>query len=392
MLKLLVGVLGLSLSISVLADDFNQFLDTLRAKANAKGISHSTLDDAFNGLTPDIKVLEFDRNQAEFSLNFWRYLNSRVSDNRLEKGRKALLHNQDLLNQIYQKYGVHPAILVAFWGLETNYGRNTGEMNLIRSLATLSFDKRRREFFTTELLALLQLIDEGKLPIDAQGSWAGAMGNTQFMPSSVANYGVDADVDGLLDLWNSKPDIFASSANFLTKIGWYKGEKWGREVSLPTGFDYSLARLNLKKTVNMWQDLGVRNAFGDNLPSSTLSASLILPMGFNGPAFLVYRNFLAILRWNHSILYALSVGHLADKILNQQTLIAKAIIEPSLSRDDIFSIQNTLNNLGFDAGEPDGISGPKTRAATRDYQRKNNLAIDGYVGYQLFQQLQQSSP
>lgn len=387
MIRLLIGFL-LSVSTFVFADDFNQFLDTLRAKASTKGISTITLDKAFNGLTPNPKVLELDRNQAEFTLNFWHYLNSRVSDNRLEKGKKAFSNNQDLLNKTYQKYGVHPAILVAFWGLETNYGRNTGEMSLIRSLATLSFDKRRRDFFTKELLVLLKLIDEKKLPINAQGSWAGAMGNTQFIPSNVAKYGVDADRDGHLDLWNSKADIFASSANFLTHIGWHNGEKWGQEVSLPDDFDYSLANLSIKKTVNMWQELGVRTAFGTNLPRSKLSASLILPMGFKGPGFLVYRNFRAILRWNHSILYALSVGHLADRLLSQQTLIATPVIEPSLSRDDVFTIQNTLNNLGFDAGKSDGISGPKTRAATRAYQRQNNLAVDGYVGYQLLQQLQ----
>lgn len=369
--------------------DFEAFLANIYTKAIRQGISAPTLDKAFTGLLPDPKVIQYDRNQAEFTLNFWRYLNSRVSDNRLEKGKLKLQENQDLLNKVYQKYGVHPSILVAFWGLETNYGKHTGKMNLVRSLATLSFDLRRRDFFTRELLILLKLIDTEKLPLGVEGSWAGAMGNTQFMPSNVAAYGIDSDGDGTLDLWDSLDDIMYSSANFLANIGWHKGEKWGQEVVVKSDFDFSLANLKIKKSINQWQTLGVRRANGRDLPNSNTQASLILPMGFEGPAFLVYRNFHAILRWNRSILYALSVGHLADKLRNNQALFATPIQAPSLSRDDVLNIQTKLGQLSFDAGKPDGISGPKTRAAVRAYQRQNNLAIDGYVGYQLLQQLQQ---
>jgi membrane-bound lytic murein transglycosylase B len=213
------------------------------------------------------------------------------------------------------------------------------------------------------------------------------MGNVQFMPTNVATYGIDADQDGEIGLWDNTQDIFASAANFLQKIGWHRGERWGREVSIPQNFDYQLATLKNKKTVNEWQALGVRTAQGQDLPSSTLNASLILPMGYNGPAFLAYRNFRAILRWNHSILYALSVGHLSDRLAGTSQLYAKPITEPSLSRADVMLIQTQLNKLGFDTGEPDGISGPKTRNATRQYQRANSLPIDGYVGYQLLQQI-----
>ncbi|CAC9965602.1 Membrane-bound lytic murein transglycosylase B [uncultured Gammaproteobacteria bacterium] len=369
------------------AQSFEAFLEDIRIQAMAQGISKATLDLALTGLTPNPKVIKYDRNQAEFSLNFWRYITSRVSANRLEKGKIKLKENQALLNTVYQKYGIPPSILVAFWGLETNYGKNVGKMNLVRSLATLSFDLRRRKFFTRELLVLLKLIDEGKLPFDAQGSWAGAMGNTQFMPSNVAAYAIDADNNGKLDLWHSKIDIFHSSSNFLKHIGWHRGEKWGREVTVPIGFDFSLATLKIKKPIGKWQKLGIRNAAGEDLPKASIKASLILPMGVNGPAFLVYRNFHAILRWNRSILYALSVGHLSDKLLNNQTLTAEPIIEPLLNRDDIAFIQMTLNDLGFDTGKPDGISGPKTRHAARQFQRSQGLPIDGYVGYQLFQRL-----
>lgn len=367
--------------------NFEAFLGDIRTLAIKKGISTATLDAVFTGLTPDPKVIEYDRNQAEFTLNFWRYLTSRVSDTRLEKGKIKLRENQLLLDKAHQKYGVLPSILVAFWGLETNYGKNVGKMNLVRSLATLSFDFRRRDFFTSELLALLKLIDDGKLPYDAEGSWAGAMGNTQFMPSNVAAYGIDADQNGKLDLWGSKADIFHSSANFLKRIGWHKGEKWGREVTIPADFNFALASLKIKKSVKQWQDLGVRNTQGGDLPNSSLEASLILPMGFEGPAFLVYRNFHAILRWNRSILYAISVGHLSDKLLNNQTLIAKPVTEPSLNRADVTFIQTKLNSLGFNTGKPDGISGPKTRNATREFQQSNNLPVDGYVGYKLLQKL-----
>lgn len=372
--------------------DFAAFLSNIRMQAISQGVSATTLDQAFAGLTPDPKVIEFDRNQAEFTLNFWRYLNSRVSAGRLAKGRLKLQENQALLNQIYQKYGIPPSILVAFWGLETNYGKQVGKMNLIRALATLSFDLRRTDFFTRELLILLKLIDDGKLPFNVQGSWAGAMGNPQFMPSNVAAYAVDSDSDGKLDLWNSVEDIMHSSANFLSAIGWHKGERWGREVKIKPDFAFALANLTTKKPVNAWQALGVRRADGSDLPNSTLQASLLLPMGFEGPAFLVYRNFHAILRWNRSILYALAVGHLADRIINQQPLLAKPLVEPVLSRDDIFAMQTRLNQLGFDAGKPDGIAGAKTRSATRAYQQANTLPIDGYVGYQLQQQLQQPLP
>jgi len=198
----------------------------------------------------------------------------------------------------------------------------------------------------------------------------------------------DADADGKIGLWDNKADIFASAANFLQKIGWHQGERWGREVAIPKTFDYQLANLNTTKTVNEWQALGVRTATNEDLPDSTMTASLLLPMGYNGPAFLAYRNFRAILRWNHSILYALSVGHLSDRLAGAGELLAKPITEPSLSRDDVKFIQTSLNRLGFDTGEPDGISGPKTRGAARNYQRANNKPIDGYVGYQLLQQLQ----
>lgn len=384
------GVAGVNDTLSEgNTQNFKKFLDTVRIKALKKGISSATLDRAFKGLTPDPKIIKYDRNQAEFTLNFWRYMNSRVSETRLSKGRIKLDENRTLLDNVHQKYGIPPSILVAFWGLETNYGKHVGKMNLVRSLATLSFDLRRRAFFTRELLILLKLIDQGKLPLNVEGSWAGAMGNLQFMPSNVAAYAIDADKNGVLNLWGGRQDIFHSGSNFLKNIGWRRGERWGDEVKVAADFKSSLANLKVKKTVQAWQNLGVVRADGKDFSASLLKrkASLILPMGHKGPAFLVYRNFRTILRWNRSILYALSVGHLSDRLQAKRTLFAQPIAEPSLNRDDIKLIQTVLKQLGFDAGGADGIPGAKTRAAVRNYQRANGLAIDGYVGYQLLQKL-----
>jgi len=235
----------------------------------------------------------------------------------------------------------------------------------------------------------LTIIDQGHIVAkDMIGSWAGAMGAVQFMPTSVQAYGVDANKDGKIDLWNDKQDIYASAANFLKKNGWAKGEKWGREASIPKNFDYKQTGLGIKKSVNDWAKLGVLRANKNRLPNSNMKASLIVPMGHRGPAFLVYRNFDVIMDWNHSILYAISVGYLADRINGSGKLIAKPIDETLLSKDNVLTIQQTLNLLGYNTGVPDGMAGPKTRSATRQFQSDIGLVADGYVGYELFQQLQ----
>ena len=378
----------LSTSIFANTQTFEDFLSNIHQLAAEQGVSKATIDKAFDQLTPNPDILKSDANQAEFSQNFWKYLNKRVSQYRLDNGYDTLKQNRSLLNKTYQQYGVPAHVLVSFLGLESNYGNNTGSSNLIRSLATLAYDPRRSEFFTRELISLLKLIDDGKVPMDAKGSWAGAMGAVQFMPSNVIAYGVDADKDGKIDLWNDQEDILASAANFLERLGWNRGEKWGREVTISEDFHYETIGLNTKKQLADWQALGVRSANGSNLPNSSMAASLILPMGHKGPAFLVYQNFRSILGWNHSILYALAVGHLADRLSGGGALLATPIDEPLLKRDDIVAIQQTLSLLGYDAGEADGIAGPKTRGAARDFQKDIGMIADGYVGYELYQRLQ----
>ena len=378
----------LTTSVFANSQSFEDFLNKVRKTATEQGVSKATIDKAFFGLTPNLDILKSDSTQAEFNQNFWRYVNKRVSQVRLNKGNDTLKQNASLINKASQKYGVPTYVLVAFLGLESNYGNYMGNENLVRSLATLAYDPRRSGFFTKEFIALLKLIDKNTIPLDAKGSWAGAMGAVQFMPTNVIAYGVDANNDGKVNLWNDKEDIYASAANFLNKNGWKKGEKWGREASIPKNFDYRLTGLETKRTVNEWAALGVLRGNGSRLPNSNFKSSLIVPMGHRGPAFLVYRNFDVILGWNRSILYALSVAYLSDRLNGNGKLTAKSIDEPLLSKVDVLQIQNTLNLLGYDTGTPDGMVGPKTRRATRMFQSDIGLIADGYVGYELFQQLQ----
>ena len=378
------------LTTSVFASNhtFEDFLVQIRQMATEQGVSKTTIDKAFFQLSPRPDALKEDRKQPEFNQNFWSYVNKRVTQTRLNNGYDTLKQNSSLLNKTTQQYGVPTYVLVSFLGIESNYGYHTGSHNLVQSLATLAYDRRRSNFFTRELIELLKLIDKNKIPLDAKGSWAGAMGAVQFMPTSVQAYGVDANKDGKIDLWNDKQDIYASAANFLKKNGWAKGEKWGREASIPKNFDYKQTGLGIKKSVNDWAKLGVLRANRNRLPNSNMKASLIVPMGHRGPAFSVYRNFDVIMDWNHSILYAISVGYLADRIKGSGKLVTKPIDEPLLSKDNVLIIQQTLNLLGYDTGVPDGMAGPKTRSATRQFQSDIGLVADGYVGYELFQQLQ----
>ena len=378
----------LTTNVFASSHSFEEFLDQVRKTATEQGVSKSTIDKAFFELTPRPSAIASDKAQAEFNQNFWHYVNKRVNKVRLNNGKDTLKNNASLLSKTSEKYGVPAYVIVAFLGLESNYGNYMGSESLIRSLATLAYDKRRSKFFTRELIAVLKLMDKKTIPFDATGSWAGAMGAVQFMPTNVIAYGVDANNDGKVDLWNEKADIYASAANFLNKLGWKKGEKWGREALIPKNFDYQLTGLDNEKTVNEWAALGVRRGNNSNLPKSNFKASLIVPMGHRGPAFLVYRNFDAIMGWNRSILYALSVAYLSDRLNGNAKLSAKTIDEPLLSKEDIMQIQNTLNLLGYDTGTPDGMAGSKTRKATRQFQSDIGLTADGYVGYELFQQLQ----
>ncbi|MCE2510528.1 MAG: lytic murein transglycosylase [Alphaproteobacteria bacterium] len=297
------------------AEEFGAWLSALRAEAEEKGIRAEILDAALRDVTPLERVIELDRSQPEFTLTFDDYLSRVVPASRVNKGRQKLAENRALLQEVAKRYGVQPRFLVAFWGIETDFGRLTGGFSVIQALATLAYDGRRSTFFRKELLAALQILNEEHIAPDAMtGSWAGAMGQSQFMPTTFLGFAVDHDGDGRQDIWTSRGDVFASAANYLAKSGWRGDETWGRAVRLPEGFDSALIGLETEKPIGEWQALGVRRANGNDLPKADLQGSIVLAEGSGGPAFLVYRNYRAILTWNRSTFFAVAVGTLADRI------------------------------------------------------------------------------
>ena len=373
----------------VCTENFSEWLEGLRQEARAKGISEAILHEALDGLQPIPRVIELDRRQPEFTQTFWRYLDARVTEGRVERGRMLLELHAELLDSIEKQYGVQPRFLVAFWGLETNFGDYLGSFPVIASLATLAHDPRRSNFFRSELLAALSILDGGHINAkEMLGSWAGAMGQPQFMPSTFVRFAVDADGDGRRDIWHSLPDIFASAANFLSESGWQGDKTWGREVRLPPGFNLELTGLEMEKNLAAWQALGVRKINGSDLPRVNMKASLILPAGHSGPAFLVYNNYRTTLQWNRSDLYAIAVGHLADRIAGKSPLVtARPASEQRLSRNQVEKIQRLLNAQGFDPGPIDGVIGSQTREAIKEFQRTAKLPADGHPTPELLEVL-----
>lgn len=392
----LLGLLVLplmSFADDVGVDAFGRCLAHLESAAADSGISSATLKTTLPAVRPVERVIKADRSQAEFVHSFWNYLEGRVTDTRIERGRALYREHYPLLHRIYRKYGVRPEYLVAFWGMETNYGSYFGSVPVLDALATLACDQRRSSFFTREFVNALSIHERGAMDITrVRGSWAGAMGHTQFMPSTYLGHAVDFDGSGKADVFNSLPDAFASSANYLNAIGWQGEQRWGREVLVPFKFDWSLAGLETKKTVSEWRALGLRDAFGRPLPDSDIEGSLILPQGHKGPAFLVYNNFHVIMKWNASISYALAVGHLADRIAGMGRLTAA---RPDHARlltvAEVSEIQSLLNRLGYETGEPDGVVGRRTRSATQAYQSSAGLPADGYPDHGLLEHLRQAA-
>ena len=317
-LAFLLIVFGLSISLisNTSAEDFNTWLDKLKTEAKRQGISQKTLDSSLIGIKPIPRVIELDRKQPEFTLTFAEYLKRVVSDRRIRIGKSKLKEHKELLREISSKYGVQSRYIVALWGIETDFGRITGGFPVISSLATLAYDGRRSKFFRKELLLALKIVDGGHiLAKDMVGSWAGAMGQNQFMPSSFHAYAVDYDKDGSKDIWKTLPDIFASIANYLSKSGWQADQTWGRPVSLPENFSRKFLGRKIKKPLGEWQQLGVRKLSGQDLPRRNLLSSIIRPeKGHMGPAFVIYKNYEVILKWNRSNYFATAVGLLSDKI------------------------------------------------------------------------------
>ena len=367
---------------------FADWLSELRAEARELGISEATLSE-LDDLQPLERVLELDNSQPEFVQTFTRYLGLRVTPGQVERGQALLQQHRVLLEQVRQRYGVQPHYLVAFWAVESNYGRNTGGFSVLEALATLAYDPRRADFFRRQLLTALQIIDDGHIQAERMsGSWAGAMGQLQFMPNIFNQYGVDGDQDGRIDIWNSLPDIFHSAANFLSQSGWRGDERWGREVVLPADFDFSLTGTGTRKSLQEWRDLGITQLDGSPIPvAAGMEASVILPAGAQGPAFLGYANFRATMAYNPSTFYALTVGHLADRYSGSGPIQYMPENEQAMSVADVRDLQELLNRNGFDSGEPDGRVGRQTRAAIRAYQQSVGLPMDGYASMSLLQAL-----
>ena len=488
LLTLAVGLFYIVVFHSALAnDDFNVWLTALKQEALAAGISDKTATATINHIELMPNVIRLDLAQPEFIRPFLDYYYQRVDAAKIARGRFLLVQYEVLLNQIEAQYGVPKALLVAFWGMETNYGSQQGNIDTLSTLATLAYDGRRSAFFRSQLLDAMRIIDEGNANLDEfRGSWAGAFGNMQFMPTTFMTYAVDGDGDNHIDIVNSAADAFASAANYLAQVGWRKAEPAMIEVQLPKNFQWQNAQLNLRKSTEEWTHLGVTALYATNdhtknsdeanqikqtsndlkisektsdkalvkayiskiqyknyqsnktknsieqkksvtkkvvnkktikrpyqsstsndlmhnpltsnvligtsmLPNTDSQAAILLPQGWRGPAFMVFDNFDAIMDWNRSVNYALSVAQLAKRLQSESKIIGGQLAEAgALTFQQMFALQSALNKRGFDTGEPDGFPGLQTQASVRAYQLSQNLPADGYASPSLYNRLQSS--
>lgn len=368
-------------------DAFRACLAEIKPQLTGGGIKPEVFDAATATLEPDANVIESMDRQPEFSLPVWHYVNMLVEDRRILEGRHKLEEWSRVLRVIERDYGVERHVVVAIWGVESNYGKRMGDRPLVRSLATGACFGRRQPFFRGELLQVLRILQDGDIAAeDLNGSWAGAFGHTQFMPTTFRRLAVDFDGDGRRDLVRSIPDVLASTANYLRDAGWKRGEPWGYEVQLPKGYAGPSGR-RMRKPVTDWKALGIRRVDGKPL-KGTDNAALLLPAGARGPAFLVFDNFHALYSYNASESYALAIAHLADRMRGRGTFrTAWPLDDPTLDRQQRIELQDRLSMLGYDVGEADGIIGGRTMEAIKEFQRSVGLVPDGYPGQQLLRRL-----
>lgn len=365
---------------------------TLLDQALKAGISAPTVRNVLAGAQWQPKVVELDRAQPEFTRTPWAYLDSAVSTQRVAQGQAKLAEHATALQSASARFGVPASVITAIWGMESNYGSNFGSFRTVDALATLAYEGRRRNWAQAELLAALRIIDQGDIAPDRMiGSWAGAMGHTQFLPSVFLAHAVDADGDGHRDIWGSVPDVAASTAAFLSGEGWRRGEVWGLEVRLPTGFDYARTELTVRQSSQQWAAEGVQ-PLGQAMPALD-NTSILTPAGARGPAFLVGQNFRTLLRYNNAVTYALGVAQLAQQIEGGAPIAAAWPRDlPPMSREQVQALQTALNARGFDTGQPDGVQGPATRAGLRRYQQSEGLVADGYATVELLDRLRSTQP
>ena len=370
-------------------EGLTQWLSTFKDRALAAGISSATLD-ALKGAEYLPKVVRNDRHQNEFTKTIWEYLDTAVSQDRIAHGLKALKSQAETLARIEATYGVDAEVVAAIWGLESAYGAVRGDIPTLHALATLAYDGRRGAFFEGELIAALKILQLGDAtPATLRGSWAGAMGHTQFMPSSWHAFAVDFTADGKRDIWDDDPtDALASTAAYLAGKGWVKGAPWGAEITLPPGFNYDLTTERVKKPVTDWQAMGVRLADGTDLPDHG-PASVLLPGGHRGAAFLIFQNFHVIETYNTADAYVIAVGHLADRLRGAGPILAPwPRDERALSFEERVALQKRLTSAGFDTGGVDAKMGPKTVAAIKTFQKARGMVPDGFPSLSVLQALQ----
>ena len=366
-----------------------RWISDFRVRASAQGISTQAFDAAFRGVRYNADVIQRDRNQSEFTKTIWEYLDSAASDLRVRNGLAALRQNEGLLNAIEARYGVEKEVVVAVWGLESSFGAFRGDEPLIEALATLAYDGRRGRFFEQQLIAALKIIQSGDVaPSDMTGSWAGAMGHTQFIPTSYLAYAVDFTGDGKRDIWSDDPaDALASTASYLANFGWISGQPWGVEVRLPNGFDYTQANRRIQRLPSEWARMGVTGLNG-RVVRDYGDASVLLPAGAQGAAFLIFHNFSVIERYNTADAYVIGVGHLSDRIAGGGAIQASW---PRGDRALVFAerqeLQRRLTAAGHSTQGIDGRIGPLTIDAIRSYQRSQGLVPDGYASLSLLMRL-----
>jgi len=368
---------------------FTRWARDFRTRALRQGINGRTFDTAFARATYLPVVIERDRNQSEFSKQLWEYLDSAVSSNRVQNGQRAFRQYRSTLDAIERAYGVEGHVVAAVWGLETAYGAIRGDTNIISAMATLAYDGRRKTFFEAQLIAALQILQSGDVTMaEMRGSWAGAMGHTQFMPDSYLRFAVDATGDGKRDIWGDSPvDALASTANYLRARGWTKGQPWGMEVRLPSGFDYGQAGERIKKRARDWNAMGVRKIDGGQVPEHGPS-SILVPAGSRGAAFVIYNNFHVIETYNPADAYVIGVGHLSDRIRGGGAIQASwPRGDRALSITERREMQQRLSSAGCPPGKYDGIVGPNTIEAVRCFQRRIGQIPDGYASLTLLRRL-----
>ena len=370
---------------------FEDWLAAFRIFALTQGISANTFDVAMTGVKLKPEVKKANDNQPEFERQIWVYVDGAASDYRIRKGKELMAANQSLFAEMKAAYGVPREIITAIWGMESAFGAVMGDVSVFDALTTLAYRTRRSKFGVDQLLSALRIIEEGYATKEQMiGSWAGGMGQTQFIPSTFLTYAVDHNKDGRINLWSDLADVFASTSNHLVGSGWRKTETWGREVVLPENFDYSLGDKTIVKSVSQWLDLGVQPVPGASLDSDkNVAASLLIPAGYTGPAFLTYGNFKSILKYNNSTAYALAIGHLADRLANAKPFYGRwPVEEKPLAKTEREDLQESLIKLGYDVGKVDGIVGANTRAALRLYQKDKNVPADGFATKSLLAMLQ----